>query len=64
MQDAVDFLVGLAIGAGVAAGYFFIRTRSGGENAARNHARFRQALITCGFFAVVGIIAELILRMR
>jgi hypothetical protein len=63
MVNAVEFLIGLTIGAGVVALYYFIRSRTGGELAARHRDRLKQALlmaVVCGVLATIG---EIVIRL-
>jgi hypothetical protein len=64
MATAVEFLIGLAIGSGVVAIYFFLRSKRAGADVARYRARLRQALTMFGVSAVLAVIGEVLLRVR
>jgi hypothetical protein len=61
MINALEFIIGLAIGTGFAALYYFARVRGGGPQTERYRLRMRQALTIFGVSAVLAIAGRLFL---
>lgn len=64
MTNAVEFLIGLAIGSGIVGLYYFIRLRRADPGSVKHHERFRQAMTMFGVCAVLVVIGEILLHLR
>jgi hypothetical protein len=64
MVNAVEFIIGLAIGTGIISIYYFVRMRRGSGDVARHRVHFQRAVTMCGMCAVLAVIGEVVLRLR
>ena len=62
MINSLELIIGLAIGTGFVALYYFAMMRRGGANVDRYRMRMRQALTIFGVASVLAIAGRIIFR--
>ena len=61
MINALELIIAIAVGTGLAMLYYFVRVRRGGPQVERHRRRMRQAAMVCGVASVIAIIGEIVL---
>jgi hypothetical protein len=60
MINSLELVIGLAVGTGLVALYYFVMMKRGGANVDRYRMRMRQALIIFGVATVLAIVGNII----
>jgi hypothetical protein len=63
MVNLVESLLGITLGSAVAALFYYIRYRGGGERAEKHRTMMRRALLFTGVAGGLTVIGEILIRM-